>query len=174
MATGPSARCQTHAAHQPCDPLAADPAAPSTEFGMHARAAVPAATDLVSGPDLSGKDAVVRGPRALGPARPGVVAAPAHAQHLTHDLDGKVGDVVLDEHVAHLRSVAWPKMSAARFKMSRSIRARSSSLRSRAIFAAWSAGVAPTRRVGAACALEGASTDAPLASAGYSSAQRSQ
>jgi hypothetical protein len=41
-------------------------------------------------------------------------------------------------------------MSAARFKMSRSIRTRSNSLRSRAIPAAQSAALGPTRRARAA------------------------
>ena len=127
---------QAHAAHQARDPLAADPPAMGTQGGMHARAAVAAAAGLVRGADLGRHRAVLDRPRALRPAGPGVVAAAAHAQHLAHDLDGVVGDVIADEGIAHLRPVAWPKMSAAFPKMSRSIRTRSSSRRSRPISAA--------------------------------------
>lgn len=81
---------------------------------MHPRAAIPAAAGFVGGPDLAGQGEVLGRAGALGPTGPAVVAAPAHAQHLAHEPDGKVGDVVADEHEAHLRPVAWPKMSAAR------------------------------------------------------------
>jgi hypothetical protein len=40
--------------------------------------------------------------------------------------------------------------------------------------AAWSAGLAPTRRIGAACARDGVGAGVPHATAGWSSAQRSQ
>src|SRR4051794_1692634 len=103
---------------------------------MHARAAITAATGLVHGADLGRHHAILDRPRTLRPAGPGVVAAAAHTQHLAHDLDGKVGDAITDEGIAHLRPVAWPKMSAACFRMSRSIRTRSSSRRSRPISAA--------------------------------------
>lgn len=96
--------------------------------------------------------------RAL-PARPGVAAAPAHARHRAHDLDGKIGDVIVEEHEAHLRSVVWPKMSTARVEMSRPNRAP----QPRALAAA-SAGLAPTRRLGATRARDGAGTGVPRAS----------
>src|SRR3954452_19847741 len=58
--------------------------------------------------------------------------------------------------------------------MSRSIRTRSSSRRSRPISDAWSAGLGPTRRAGAACCWVGVGAGAPLPAAGRPSAQRSQ
>src|SRR4051794_5861585 len=130
---------------------------------MHARAAVTPATVLVRGADLGRHSAVLDRPRASRPAGPAVVATPAHAQHLAHDLDGKVSDVLADEGVAHLRPVARSKMSAAFPKMSRSIRTRSSSRRSRPISAAWSAGLGPTRRAGAAGSLVGGGAPSPAA-----------
>ncbi len=106
------------------------------ECGMHARAAIATAAGLVRGADFGRHHAVLDRPRALRPAGPAVVAAAAHAQHLANDLDGEVGDVIMDEGIAHPRPVAWPKMSAACFKMLRSIRSRSFSRRSRPISAA--------------------------------------
>src|SRR5690554_6798578 len=97
------------------------------ERGMHPRAAIAAAAGLVCSADLGRHHAVLDDPRTLRPAGPGVIAAAAHAQHLAHDLDRVVGDVVANKGIAHLRPVARPKMSAAFPKMSRSIRTRSSS-----------------------------------------------
>src|SRR4051812_34232907 len=146
----------------------------AAQGGMHARAAVTPATVLVRGADLGRPRAILDRPRAFRPAGPGVVATPAHAQHLAHDLDRIVGDVLANEGIAHLRPVALPKMSAAFPKMSRSIRTRSSSRRSRPISDAWSAGLGPTRRAGAACCWVGVGAGAPLPAAVRPSAQRSQ
>src|SRR5215213_2680630 len=106
-------RRQPHATHQAGNTLAADPPAMGAQGSVHARAAVAPATVRMRGADLRCHGAVLDRPRALGPTGPGVVATAAHPQHLAHDLDGIVGDVVADEAIAHLRPVAWPKMSAA-------------------------------------------------------------
>jgi hypothetical protein len=74
------------------------------------------------GADLGCNRPVLDNPCALQPDGPGVVAAAAHIQHLAQDLDGEIGDVLANQGIAHLRSVALPKMSAAFPKMSRTIR----------------------------------------------------
>src|SRR3954447_26828025 len=117
----------------------------AAQGGMHARAAVTPATVLVRGADLGRHRAILDRPRAFRPAGPGVVATPAHAQHLAHDLDRIVGDVVANEGIAHLRPVARPKMSAAFPKMSRSIRTRSSPPPSPPIPPPLAPGPGPTR-----------------------------
>ena len=123
-------------AHQASHALAANPAAMGAKFGMHARAAVAAAVGFVGGADFAAEHPVRCRMGTLRPVDPVVVAAPAHPQHFAHDADRKLGDVVTHERIAHLRPGAWPKMSAAFFKMSRSIRTRSSSRRNRPISAA--------------------------------------
>ena len=146
----------------------------SPQFGMHARAAIAAPAGIVTSADCGRELPVGGSPRALGPAEPVVVAAAADLEHLAHELDQEVGDVAADEAIAHLRAAAWPKMSAARFEMSRSIFTRSSSRRSCMISAAWSAGLGPTRRAGAADDLGIVGTGAPLPGFGRLSAQPSQ
>ncbi len=145
-----SPRGQPHAAHQPRDPLAADPVALGAQFGMHTRAAIATTARLMGRPYEVAEGTILGGTRGLGPPDLGVVAAPANVQHLAQGLTRKVDDVLLDDHAPHLPPVARPKMCAARFKISRSMRNRPSSLHRRAIWAAWSAGLGPTRCVGVA------------------------
>ena len=116
--------------------LRLNPPAPAAQLGMHAQAAIAAVTDRMNGANFGAAYAVGSGTRALCPLRPGIAAAAAHAQHFAHDPDREVGDVVANDGITHLRSVALPKMSAARFKVSHSIRSRSFSRRSCAISAA--------------------------------------
>ena len=167
-------RLPAHRQHQSSNALAADTPAMGTQLGMHARAAIAAAAGGVGRADLGGQCPVSCRPTALRPGGPVVVAAAAHLQHLAQDRDRKAGDVIANEGITHLRPVAWPKMSAARFKMSRSMRTRSSSRRSRAISAAWSAGFGPTRRAGTACSLGGVGAGAPLTAAPPRSSQCSR
>jgi hypothetical protein len=75
------------------------------QFGVHTRAAIPAAAVLMDGPHLGGKRPIRGGTAALRTGKPVVVAAAAHLQHLAHEHDRKEGDVVVDERIAHLRSV---------------------------------------------------------------------
>src|SRR5581483_9248365 len=92
----------------------------------------------VDAADLVGQRAVGGVAGALGPGAPSIVAAGRQPQRGAHHPNRPDLAVLIDEPELHRE--ADPKMSAAFFKMSRSIRSRSFSRRSRAFSAARSDG----------------------------------
>src|SRR3569832_789976 len=121
-------------AHQPFDPAAADPMPLGSQGHVHPRAAV--ATLVTSMEPLHRlQQAPVRHrPLALRPRPPGVIATGGHPEHAAHEPHRPGAGMLLDEAKPHFGTSA--KMPMAFFKMSRSMRVRSSSRRSRAISAA--------------------------------------
>lgn len=107
---------------------------------MHMRAAIAAMVATMNAPDLCQKLSVGGGPLAFRPPTPRTATAGGHPEHRTHELGRDLVPVILDEAESHLGHSE--KMPMAFFRMSRFCRARSSSRRSRAIYAARSSGLA--------------------------------
>jgi len=132
LAKRPSAmRLDAVRAHEPRDPVSPHPLALGPQRGMHPGTAVAPAAIGVHAADILDQRFVCSGAGAFWPAAPGIIAAGADPQHRAHHPHGKHLAVVLDEPEHHLCGLE--KMPTAFFKMSRSICARSSSLRKRRI-----------------------------------------
>ena len=112
--------------HQVGDPVSSHPAALSLQRGMHAGAAIAVPAVGMDAADGVDQRPVARGQAgAFWPTSPRVVAAGADLQHRAHHPHDKHRPVVFDELEPHLGGPE--KMLMAFFKMSRSIRVRSSS-----------------------------------------------
>ena len=132
LAKRPSAmRLDAVRAHEPRHPVSPHPLALGSQRGMHPGTAVATAAIGVHAADILDQRPVCPGTGTFWPAAPSVVAAGTDGQHRTHCPHGKHLAVVLDEPEHHLGGLE--KMPTAFFKMSRSICARSSSLRRRRI-----------------------------------------
>ena len=88
--------------------------------GVNARRAVTAAALRMDQPDILGQLAIGDRPLALGATAPGVVTAGRQAQDRAHHANRPDLTMLIDEPELHRE--AAPKMSAAFFRMSRSIR----------------------------------------------------
>src|SRR4051812_39567499 len=126
-------------AHQPLDPAAADVTALLAQDGMDAGAAVASAAVLMDPPDRSQERGIGGGTSAHRPITPGIIAGRRDLEHGAHQPHRIGVAMILDEAEAHVRVPA--KIAIDFFKMSRSIRRRSFSWRSRAISEAWSADI---------------------------------
>src|SRR5271156_2895101 len=105
---------------------------------MDARRTIGPAALGVDQADVVEQCAVGRGAAALGSITPGVVAAGRQAQDRAHHPNRPDAAMLIDEPELHRE--AAPKMSAAFFKMSRSMRSRSFSRRNRVFSATRSDG----------------------------------
>ena len=116
-------------AHQPGHGVLAAGDAPGLQLAVDPRRAVDRAGLRVGLADLLDEPTAADGRRARRSVPPGVVAAPRDPQDLAQQLDGEVALVVADEGELHGCSLA--KKAVAFFKISRSIRSRLFSARSR-------------------------------------------
>jgi hypothetical protein len=123
--------------HQPLDPPAAGAASLRLQSGMDARAAIASAAVPMDPPDRGHKLTIGCRSRAARTQAPSVIAGRRDLEHATEDVNRIGAAMILDETEAHVRVPA--KIAIDFFKMSRSMRSRSFSRRSRAISAAWSA-----------------------------------
>src|SRR5437773_11669718 len=127
--------------HQAFDPATAGATSLHPQRGMDPWAAIASAAVLMDLPDRFQESGI--GSRALAhrTLAPGVIAGRRDIEHGAHQ-PHRIGiTMVLDEAKTHVRVPA--KIAIDFFKMSRSMRSRSFSWRSRAISAAWSAGASP-------------------------------
>jgi hypothetical protein len=124
--------------HQPLDPPPAAAIPFSAKRCMHPGAAVASAMPGMEAPHLHQQVPVGGCSRTLRAITPGIVAAWRHLEHAAHGTHRPNAAVLVDEGEPHFG--VSEKMPMAFFKMSRSMRVRSSSRFSRAISAAWSAG----------------------------------
>ena len=121
------------AAHQPPDPLGADPLAAGLQLGVDARSPVPLA---IGAPDLLDPLAQLRIPSRScrrSSTHPCVVAAGGETQHPTHGAHRPGGLIRLHEpeSLPGIASLSRANQAAARFRMSRSMRSCLFSRRSR-------------------------------------------
>src|SRR5215469_14153753 len=124
--------------HQPLDPGTTNSAAAAAQHGVDPRRAIGAAAFAMDPPDVLEQHPIGGGTRAFGPRAPGIVAADRQTQRRAHHSDWPEVAMLIDE--PELYREAAPKMSAAFFRISRSIRSRSFSRRKRAFSAARSDG----------------------------------
>ena len=120
--------------HQPLDPATADPVILGAQSCVYARAAITAPMLTMEALNILEEASIGRGPGALGPGAPGIIAAGRDLEHAAHEPHRVSAGMLLDEAKPHLGISA--KMPMAFFNTSRSMRVRSSSRRSRAISAA--------------------------------------
>ncbi|MCP1838626.1 transposase [Bradyrhizobium sp. USDA 4538] len=125
--------------HHPLDPATAGAASLRRQSGMDSPTAIAPATVLIDLPDLSQQRGIGLCPFAHRSRAPSVIAGRRDLEHLTYQTNRIHVAVILDEAEAHVRVPA--KIAIDFFKMSRSMRSRSFSWRSRAISAAWSADI---------------------------------
>src|SRR4051794_33831772 len=149
-------------AHYPLDPAATDATALPAQDGMDARAAVAPAAVLMDLPDRSQERGIGGCTCTHRAITPSVISGWRDLEHGTHRPHGIDIAVVLNEAETHVRVPA--KIAIDFFKMSRSIRRRSFSWRSRAISEAWSADI------GVACVVRRRAADVGCGS--YCSTQR--
>ncbi len=121
----------TMATHQSFDATTAASMTLRPQGGMHPRRSVSPLMPRLESAHLGKQCQVRHRPCAWRPDAPVVIAAARHTEHAAHDIHRPGGRMLLDKSELH-RGIS-AKMPTAFFKMSRSIRARSSSLRSRAI-----------------------------------------
>ena len=124
-------------AHQALDAAAPHLPPVRPQGGVHARATIPAATALVRPSYVVEQRAILGRALASGPGPPGIVACCGKAEDAAQFVDRPGAAAVLDHAEPHFSGPAKIEMDF--FKMSRSMRSRSHSRRSRAISAAWSA-----------------------------------
>src|SRR5215469_11958650 len=124
--------------HQPLDPGTTNSAAAAAQHGVYPRRAVGAAAFAMDRPNIVEQYPIGGGTRAFDPRAPGIVAADRQTQRRAHHSDRPEVAMLIDEPELHRE--AAPKMSAAFFRISRSIRSRSFSRRKPAFSAARSDG----------------------------------
>src|SRR4051812_36330172 len=121
-------------AHHPFDPLAADALARGTQFGMNTWCPIAASMGGMNPPDIAQQLAIGDLARAFWPGSPSVIARRRYTERIAHDAHRPDIPLILDQAEPHLGGSK--KMATAFFKMSRSMRSRSFSRRSREISAA--------------------------------------
>src|SRR4030095_3276839 len=127
---------QTGGAHQPRDPISAQPLTLIAQFPMNARTAVSGATSLINGVDARPQTLITMRSLTRWPTLRRIVARATNLQHTTHQRHRKLITMGMNAGVLHGRSFA--KYAAAFFRKSRSCSRRSTSRRKRLSSSSWS------------------------------------
>src|ERR1700704_2754998 len=124
-------------AHQSLDATAPPPAALSLQLDMDARAAIASAGIAMDPSDVLDELTIGSRSPALRSCAPGIIAGRRDAEHVAQDRHRIVGAAIFDEAESHVRVPA--KIAIDFFKMSRSMRSRSSLAANERSPPAWSA-----------------------------------